>query len=677
MEPTTAATDSLLADLNDAQRTAAAYGDGSLLIVAGAGTGKTTTLAHRVAHLVMRGVSPGRILLLTFTRRAARQMVDRVRDLIGDRVPPTEVRKIWGGTFHAISVRLLRRYGKQIGLDPAFSVMDRGDAEDLMNVLREELGLAKSKGAESGKRFPLKGTCLNIYSRSVNSQLSLEATLHDHFDWCEEYYDGLKKLFRAYVERKQKLLMLDYDDLLLFWRSLMASPVGKKVAEQFDHVLVDEYQDTNVLQSDILQKLRPDGSGITVVGDDAQSIYSFRAATVRNILDFPKQFAGPGQDKAEVIPLERNYRSTQAILDLSNEVMAQATERLEKNLWTDRAGGPKPKLIACRDEDEEADQLVETILERREEGIELKEQAVLFRASHHSLVLEVALARNDIPFVKYGGLRFSEAAHVKDALAFLKLAENPRDVVAGVRVLSLMPGFGPAKSRTMMLRLDEAAGDFTVWFRTKPPKDAADHWPLFVALMGSLAQANSNELPSQLSQVRKFYDPLLRIKHDNPRQRLADLESLEAASSRYKTRMEFLTDLTLDPPQISTDVDDPIKDDDYLTLSTIHSAKGLEWQAVMLMRASDGSMPSDLAVGSEAELEEERRLMYVALTRAKTHLDVTYSRTFYKPGGFVPLQAEPSRFLQGPGIAQFIEKIEGTDSGPSAGVWGDALGHWS
>lgn len=677
MESPSAAADALLTDLNDAQRRAAAYGAGSLLIVAGAGTGKTTTLAHRVAHLVARGVPPGRILLLTFTRRSARQMVDRVRDLIGDRVPPSEVRKIWGGTFHAISVRLLRRYGKQIRLDPAFSVMDRGDAEDLLNVLREELGLAKSKGAESGKRFPLKGTCLNIYSRSVNSQLPLNETLHEHFDWCEEYAEGLKKLFRAYVERKQQLQMLDYDDLLLFWRSLMASPVGKKVADMFDQVLVDEYQDTNILQCEILQKLRPAGTGITVVGDDAQSIYSFRAATVRNILDFPTQFSGPGQDGAEVIPLERNYRSTQSILDLSNEVMSAAKERLEKNLWTERTGGPKPRLIACHDEDEEADQLVETILERREEGIALEEQAVLFRASHHSLTLEVALARNDIPFVKYGGLRFSEAAHVKDALAFLKLAENPRDVVAGIRVLSLMPGFGPAKSRTMMLRLEEAAGDFTAWFRTKPPKDAADHWPLFVALMGALSQAQSNKLPTQLAQIRKFYEPLLRVKHDNPRQRLADLESLEAASSRYTTRMEFLTDLTLDPPQTSIDKEDLAKDGDCLTLSTIHSAKGLEWQAVMLMRASDGSIPSDLAAGSEAELEEERRLMYVALTRAKTHLDVTYARTFYKPGGFMPLNAEPSRFLQGPSIASLMDKIEASDANPSGGVWGDALGHWT
>ena len=672
------AADGLLSTLNDAQREAVRHGDEPLLIVAGAGTGKTTTLAHRVAALIARGVPPRRILLLTFTRRAAKQMVDRVRDLVAREVPSVpaaEVRQIWGGTFHATAVRLLRAHGKQIGVDPNFGILDRGDAEDLMNALREELGLAKvrseknggkgtgRKGRKSGERFPMKGTCVNIYSRTVNAQESLELTLKSHFEWCEEYVDGLKKLLTAYVARKKQHLTLDYDDLLLFWRTLMQSPAGEKIRGKFDHVLVDEYQDTNVLQSDILRGLRPDGRGLSVVGDDAQSIYSFRAATVRNILDFPDQFAG-----TRVVPLERNYRSTQSILDLSNAVIAEAKERHEKRLWTDRTGGILPRLIACENEDEQAEEIAETILERREEGVELKEQAVLFRASHHSLQLEVALSRLDIPFVKFGGLRFAEAAHVKDVLALLKMAENWRDAVSGIRVLSLLPGVGPATARKLLLRLEEANGDFVAWLRTKPPSAAADHWPSLCALLGSLAK-NDADMATQLSRAVTFYEPLLRERHDNPVQRLLDLKQLEGSASRYTSRQEFLTDLTLDPPQRSTEVGDPLKDDDYLTLSTIHSAKGLEWRAVTLMHASDGNMPSDLATGSEAELEEERRLMYVALTRAKTHLDVTFPRTYYKPGGFHGLMAQPSRFLQGE--AEDLMELVEAESAP-VGVWGDA-----
>ena len=676
----------LLSGLNAEQAAAAAHGDDPLLIVAGAGTGKTTTLAHRVASLIDRGVPPRRILLLTFTRRAAKQMTDRVRDLVAREVPrvsASEVRQIWGGTFHATAARLLRMHGRSIGVDTNFGIMDRGDAEDTMNALREELGLAKvtgrgtkdrngapRTGRKSGQRFPLKGTCVNIYSRTVNAQESLELTLKSHFDWCEEYADGLKELMAAYVQRKRESATLDYDDLLLFWRSLMSGPDGDKIRDRFDHVLVDEYQDTNVLQSDILRQLRPNGRGLSVVGDDAQSIYSFRAATVRNILDFPKQYSG-----TKVAALERNYRSTQPILDLSNAVIAKAKERHEKRLWTDRTGGRLPKLVACENEEEQAEEIAEAILRRREEGIELREQAVLFRASHHALALEVALTRMDIPFVKYGGLKFSEAAHVKDVLAILKMAENGRDAVSGIRVLSLLPGVGPATARKLLMRLDEAGGDFVAWLRTKPPAATADHWPSLCALLGSLAK-NDTPVAAQLGHAIKFYEPLLREKHDNPVQRLLDLKQLEGSASRYESRQQFLTDLTLDPPQASTEVVDPLKDDDYLTLSTIHSAKGLEWRAVTLMHASDGNMPSDLAAGSEAELEEERRLMYVALTRAKTDLDVTFPRTYFKPGGFAGLMASPSRFLRGDDVEPLLETVEASAYG-GEDAWGDLLTRFS
>ncbi len=648
---TSPALDSVLSRLNPQQRDAAVHGMGPLLIIAGAGTGKTTTLAHRVASLISGGVPPERILLLTFTRRAAAEMLRRVdgilreletRDSLSGRTAPTASRKVWGGTFHAVGTRLLRQHGKLLGLSPDFTVLDRSDTEDLLNVIRGELQLGKGE-----TRFPLKGTCVNIYSKAVNTQLPLSRVLEESFPWCIEHEVKLKRLFSAFVDRKEQLAVLDYDDLLLFWRELaMHESAGARLREMFECILVDEYQDTNVIQADILRGLAPDGQGVTIVGDDAQSIYSFRAATVRNILDFPKQYPG-----TTVVKLEQNYRSTQPILRVTNAVIAAAAERHEKNLWSAREQGQPPLITYCEDEDQQTEYLIDRILDHRESGVALRKQAVLFRASHHSIALEVELQRRNIPFHKYGGLKFVETAHVKDLLAYLKLAENPRDMVSGMRLLVLLPGVGPAKARQLLGLLTEARGDFHCWKDVSPPKASREDWPRFVSLMCGLSQpgARKQKITDQVHRVRLFYSPLVELKYDNPRARLKDLEQLEAVSGRFQDRLQFITEMTLDPPSSTQDLaGDPVLDEDYLILSTIHSAKGLEWDAVYVIHAADGNIPSDMATGSPEEIEEERRLFYVACTRAKDWLYITVPQRYYFSGRFrsdAHSYSQPTRFL--------------------------------
>lgn len=619
----------ILEKLNEAQAAAAAHGDGPLLVIAGAGTGKTRTLVHRVAHLLARGTDPARVMLLTFTRRAAAEMLRRVDVLLGQLADHPRAaqaasygasKRLWGGTFHSMATRLLRIHGKSIGLEAGFTIHDRGDSEDLLDVVRAELGLAKTN-----KRFPKKGTCLAIYSNCVNSRRPLEDVLADTHPWCIDYADDLKRLCRAYVERKEAAAVLDYDDLLLFWRGLLDDKaVGDLVRSRFDCVLVDEYQDTNRLQSEILKLLRPDGRGLTVVGDDAQSIYSFRAATVRNILDFPREFPG-----TTIVKLEQNYRSLTPILAATNAIIGAARERFTKQLWSLREGGEKPSLVTCDDENEQAEYVVGQILGHREAGIDLRRQAVLFRASHHSILLEAELARRNVPFVKYGGLKFMETAHVKDLFAFLRLAENPRDVVAGTRLLMLLPGVGPKRARQLIELLITRNGDFASWAEIKPAAAAEAHWPKLVKLMRRLA-GMAEDVAAQLQSVRKFYAPLLEMKYDNTAARLRDLEQLEQLAGRFRERSSLLAEMALDPPATSEDLaGDPHLDDDYLVLSTIHSAKGLEWDAVYVIHASDGNIPSDMATKSSEQIEEERRLFYVALTRAKDWLYVCHPQRYY------------------------------------------------
>lgn len=621
-----------LAKLNAEQCLAVEHGDGKvagpLLVIAGAGSGKTSTLAHRVAHLIVRGADPRRILLMTFSRRAASEMAKRVERIAGqvlgrDASIITDALS-WAGTFHGIGARLLRDYAPEIGLDPAFTIHDREDSADLMNLARHELGFSKTEG-----RFPTKGTCLAIYSRAVNAQAPLGEILGSVFPWCAGWAEQLKTLFARYVETKQAQNVLDYDDLLLYWAQMAGEPeISAHLGGRFDHVLVDEYQDTNRLQASILTALKPDGSGLTVVGDDAQSIYSFRAAEVRNILDFPKQFAQP----AEIVMLERNYRSTETILAAANAVIGEASERFTKNLWSERKSAEKPRLVSVRDEAEQASYVCQAILTEREAGTALKAQAVLFRASHHSGPLEIELTRRNIPFVKFGGLKFLDAAHVKDVLAVLRFAENPRDRVAGFRVLQLLPGIGPSAASqivdTMATSLDETMG----LARYRPPQRAADDWPGFVALFSQL-RTGSGKWPVDLEQVRLWYEPHLDRIHEDATTRRADILQLEQIASGYASRERFLTELTLDPPDATSDeAGPPHRDEDYLILSTIHSAKGQEWKNVFVLNTVDGCIPIDLAVGSKEDIDEERRLLYVAMTRAKDGLHLVMPQRFFVHG---------------------------------------------
>jgi DNA helicase-2/ATP-dependent DNA helicase PcrA len=621
-----------LESLNPEQRRAVEHGvssrgvniAGPLLVIAGAGSGKTNTLAHRVAHLIVNGADPGRILLLTFSRRAAAEMERRVERIVaaalGESKTGTRNPISWSGTFHAVGARLLRMYAASVGLEPAFTIHDREDSADLMNLVRHELGLS-----EKAQRFPLKATCLAIYSRVVNAGEPLEAALAKQFPWCAEWKEELRDLFAAYVEAKQKQHVLDYDDLLLYWGELMRVPeLAADVGARFDHVLVDEYQDTNALQASILRGLKPDGAGLTVVGDDAQAIYAFRAATVRNILDFPSQF----HPTAEIVRLEQNYRSTQPILAACNAVIGLAREQFTKNLRSHRGAGERPALVSVLDDIGQVNLVVETVLENRECGMALKEQAVLFRTSHHSAMLEIELTRRNIPFVKFGGLKFIEAAHVKDMLAVLRWAENPADRVTGFRVVQLLPGLGPATATKV---LDTMAGrspvDALATFR--PPTKVTEHWRALVVLMQRL-HAEGAGWPAELDLVRQWYQPHLEQRYPDAHVRGGDLDQLQRIATGYPSRARFLTDLTLDPPSATSDeAGAPLLDEDFLILSTIHSAKGQEWKAVYVLNVVDGCIPSDMATGNIEEIEEERRLLYVAMTRAKDTLVLVVPHRFY------------------------------------------------
>lgn len=606
-----------LDDLNAAQREAVTHGNGPLLVIAGAGTGKTRTLAYRVAYLISQGVPPDRILLLTFTRRAAEEMLTRAGAVVSQIGPVRE--RVWGGTFHAIANRLLRTYARAVGLSPEFTVLDQGDAENLIGLLRHDLGLASRD-----KRFPRKATCLAVYSRTVNGAEDLSEVLARYFPWVAGWEGELRTLFRKYVERKQALNVLDFDDLLLYWQEMLSHPdLAARLSGMFDHILVDEYQDTNRIQAVILRGMRTGNDNVTVVGDDAQSIYSFRAATVRNILDFPREFPG-----TRIVTLEENYRSTMPILATANALIAQAQERYTKSLWSRRPGGAKPVLVLCPDEASQDAYVIGRVLALYEQGIPLRRQAVLFRASHHSASLEVELARRAIPFHKYGGLRFLETAHIKDALAFLRVAENPRDELAWFRVLHLFDGMGPATVSRAVAHVAAHLFDPRSIATFPGPAQARDDLSRLGQLFATLAEGLS--VAAQVERVRRFYEPFVEKLYDYPQARVRDLESLEQIAGSYRSRRSFLAELQLDPPSSTSDLArSPHKDDDWLVLSTIHSAKGGEWDAVYLIHAADGFLPSDLATGSPDELEEELRLTYVALTRAKDHLAVTWPLRYH------------------------------------------------
>ena len=654
--------DDPLAALNAAQREAVLHGLGGgaggdppppLLVIAGAGSGKTNTLAHRVAHLIAHGADPGRILLLTFSRRAADEMGRRVRRILAEmsagRPGPAQAQLNWSGTFHALGARLLREYAGRIGVDPGFTIHDREDSADLMNLARHELGLSATK-----QRFPQKGTCLAIYSAAVNTQAPLAEVLQASFPWCAAWEDALKRLFRAYVEAKQAQQVLDYDDLLLYWAQMEAEPtLGAEIGGLFDHVLVDEYQDTNLLQASILLAMKPDGRGLTVVGDDAQSIYAFRGATVRNILDFPAAFDPP----ARVVTLEQNYRSTKPILEAANAVIALAAERFTKNLWSDRASTQRPRLVSVKDDADQAAFVADTLLARREEGLKLKQQAVLFRASAHSARLEMELTRRNVPFVKFGGLKFLEAAHVKDVLALLRWAENPRDRISGFRAIQLLAGIGPRTAGRVLDNVCAEPEGCALLAEQPVPEAARAGWQAFAALIdrlagrvdaadpaaasAALAEPRAHEAGGRFASGRpawpvdfelacRWYEAQMPRLYDDFALRVLDIQQLARIAATSPSRQRFLTELTLDPPSATSgEAGMPLLDEDYLILSTMHSAKGQEWNAVSVLNVVDGCIPSDVATRNSAEIEEERRLLYVAMTRAKDSLDLIVPQRFY------------------------------------------------
>jgi len=644
-------------ELNPEQQLAVEHGIGALegpsplLVIAGAGSGKTAMLAHRVAALILAGADPKRIMLATFSRRAAAELVRRVERLLARRLPPEAAAAAapeYAGTFHAIGARLLREYAPHVGLDPQFTIHDREDSADLMNWARHEAGLTETR-----ERFPTKGTCLSIYSRVVNARADLGTTIGKWFPWVAAHEEALRALFAAYVEAKQRQSVLDYDDLLLWFAQMLnESDIAAEIAERFDHLLVDEYQDTNALQAEIVLKLRPRGRGLTVVGDDAQSIYSFRAATVRNILDFPKNFEPP----ACVVTLDRNYRSTQAILSAANAVIALAPERFAKELWTDRREGAAPALVTVAEEADQARFVATSVLASREQGAALKSQAVLFRASHHSAALELELVRRNIPFVKFGGLKFLDAAHVKDTLALMRFAENPRDRIAGFRVAQLLQGVGPRIAEGIVAAAAEDDGFLAMSALTLPSRARPD-FAGFADLMRRLA-SRASPWPGEIADAVAWLSPQIETRYDDAAARIGDLEALERIAGSFASRERFLSELTLDPPDATSDeAGPPLRDEDYLILSTIHSAKGQEWRSVFVLNCVDGCIPSDLATGSSEEVEEERRLLYVAMTRAKDELALLVPQRFYVHGqprnGDRSVFAARTRFIPPPLLRHF------------------------
>ena len=639
----------LASELNAEQAAAATFAQGPLLIIAGAGTGKTRTLIYRLAHLIEVGVRPERILLLTFTRRAAQEMLARAERLVGG-----ACRGVAGGTFHATGHRLLRRFGAAAGVPSDFTIMDQGDAEDLIQLCRAQLGYADAKK----KRFPRKETLHYVYSRHINTDIPVDDILRDEYVQFVDYKEDFLRIFGDYIRRKTERNLVDYDDLLLFWAAMLESApqIADRIASLYDHVLVDEYQDTNVLQARILRGMCRRHSNITVVGDDAQSIYSFRGASFRNILDFPRQFPG-----TTIVALEQNYRSTQPILDVSNTLISRASERYTKTLWTKRTGGDRPWLVTAQDEQQQTRFVVDRILELHETGVPLREIAVLFRAGYMSADLEIELTSRKIPFEKWGGLKFLEAAHVKDVLAFLRILENPRDEVSWYRILMLLPGIGDATARAAIDLMAQMAWDSRAFGQYRAPARAREAHTHLVALLDQLRSTPILDVASvsaDIVRVRQLYDGILREKYDRVEPRLADLDQLQTIAGGYANREAFLSALALEPPQATQDLAGGSDDErDVLTLSTTHSAKGKEWDAVFLIWAADGWFPMARAINDDEELEEERRLMYVALTRARNHLAVSCPLNSYATRRTADYSIDQmSRFLDR-GVREKMERV--------------------
>ncbi|MBA4407392.1 ATP-dependent helicase [bacterium] len=621
--------------LNDAQYEAASAVEGAYLIIAGAGSGKTRTLVYRVARLTELGYDPSSILLLTFTRKAAKEMMDRASILLDNRCT-----KINGGTFHSFANIVLRKYAKAVNLDNGFTILDQGDSEDVINLIRSQLNLSQHK-----KRFPNKATIFKVLSYSANTERNVEEILEEEYPHFSGYIDKILEIRKIYTSYKRKNNLLDYDDLLIFLRDFLLEfgPAAKSFLSTIKFVMVDEYQDTNKLQAEIIRGLSQMRRNIMVVGDDSQSIYSFRGANFKNIMDFPKLFTD-----VKIITLEENYRSTQEILNFSNHIIEHAIEKYPKHLFTRKVGGELPGIISAANENMQSRFIVERILELREECVPLDDISILFRSSFHSFNLEIELNKANIPYVKFGGMKFIETAHVKDMLAFLRIATNPSDYVSWYRVLLLHEGIGPKKAQMIM---DEIAAKNLSISDNPEAVVSKKYNSMIFNLFNLLNDIHiKNQLPADKTElVFKYYEPLFKEKYDDWNKRKKDLEIFLNLAENYRSLDSFLSDMALEPPRDSVvDIEADDKERERLTLSTIHSAKGLEWHTVFILHAIEGFFPSSQSVDKIESLEEERRLMYVASTRAKQNLYVCYPMHIFDRHQGITF-SKPSRFIDGIG----------------------------
>lgn len=618
-------------ELNNSQFEAATASDGAYLIIAGAGTGKTRTLVFRVARLIESGNKPDSIVLLTFTRKAANEMMSRASQLLDDRCS-----KIRGGTFHSFANLTLRRYAKVIGLDTSFTILDQGDSEDVVNLIRSNDAFITKE-----KRFPNKKTLYKVYSLSVNTGIKVEDLIEKDYPHFIPLLDKILDIQKIFTEYKRRNNLLDYDDLLVRFRQFLFE--GGQAAASFrstiNYVMVDEYQDTNKLQADVVKGLVQHNNNVMVVGDDSQSIYAFRGANFKNIMEFPKLFPN-----VQIIKLEENYRSVQSVLDFANRINDAAIEKYKKNLFTRRGTGELPVIIAAANDNLQSKFIVEKILDLREEGVSLRDIAVLFRSSFFSFDLEIELAHANIPFQKFGGMKFVETAHIKDVMAFLRIAVNPKDIVSWYRVLLMHEGIGPKTAQKILD--DLALGKLTI---SKEPDEQKDF--KLREKLGSLFYLlyqlhKKNKMPAELVQmVYDYYYKLFKVNYDDYNKRSKDLDIFLNIVENYKSLDTLLSDMAIEPIIESVvDIEGTDKEEEYVTLSTIHSAKGLEWHTVFIIHCVEGYFPSSRSAESVEQLEEERRLMYVASTRAKNNLFVTYPMNLYDREAGMTL-SKPSRFI--------------------------------
>jgi len=616
--------------LNPDQLAAVTHTEGPLLVIAGAGSGKTRTLTYRAAYLVEKGVRPSAILLLTFTRKASQEMLRRATQLLDERCG-----KIAGGTFHSFANATLRQYASHMGLDPAFGILDRNDSENLIGLLRKEL-----QPATRQRSFPRNKTLADIFSRVVNKGLSLQEVIENDYPHFESHLETIGRLYQLFEIRKQEHRFLDYDDLLVYLRRLLAEypDVQDRISNRYHYIMVDEYQDTNTIQAEILYLLTRTNQNIMVVGDDAQSIYAFRGANFRNIIDFPKRFPA-----TRIVSLEENYRSNQPVLTLTNAIIERAREKFTKNLFSQKKAGAKPVIVNAEDEYSQSRFIVDRIKDLQNQGVPVNEIAVLFRASFHSFDLEIELSREGIAFVKMGGFKFVESAHIKDVLAHMRVMANVYDRISWYRILLLLEKVGPKTAQKIFEAILAEKSGYTGLLSAEVAGSKALERPkmLFATL------DTKPETVGEMGQtIVDYYLPILKSRFDDHPRRAKDLEHLVDIMERYQSLDAFLTDMALEPPTAS--FENSLYTDgsgsDRLTLSTIHSAKGLEWRTVFVIWTLDGRFPSVHSLHKEDELEEELRLMYVAATRAKENLFFIYPGNVWDRSTGLILN-QPSRFL--------------------------------